>query len=124
MPDNLRQCFNIDTEDDVFFHGKCLPFTRSDAICSMNETREQFNGISSYIDGSSIYGSDAITAEKLRSKKGGAMKTHALGPSLPTREKSQFDSEHGEHPEDLVVGDTRAIVQPGLASMHTVDQRT
>ena len=48
------------------------------------------------------------------------MKTHALGPSLPTREKSQLDSEHGEHPEDLVAGDTRAIVQPGLASMHTL----
>ena len=39
---------------------------------------------------------------------------------LPTRKQSGFDSMHGEHPEDLVAGDVRAMEQPGLASMHTL----
>ena len=106
MPEHLRQCFNIDTENDSFFKGRCLPFTRSDAICSMNDTRDQINGLSSFVDASMVYGSDETTARKLRTLTGGAMKTHELGHTLPTRNQALFDSEHGQHPEDLVAGDT------------------
>ena len=123
MPEHLRNCFNVDTADDDFYFGKtaCHPFTRSDAICTdKSETREQFNSISSYIDASNVYGSDTAKAQKLRGKKSGAMKTHKLGPSLPTRRQSGFDLKHGENSDDLVAGDVRAIEQPGLASMHSL----
>ena len=119
MPEHLRFCLNIDTMDDKFLFGKtaCQPFTRSDAICSHENTREQFNSITSYIDGSNVYGSDTATAHKLRGKTGGVLKTHELGPLMPSRAEAGFDSSHGENANDLVGGDVRAIEQPGLASM-------
>ena len=120
MPEHLRQCFNIDTENDLSFTRKCLPFTRSDAICTKKEERDQFNGISSFIDGSMIYGSDKDTAEKLKSTTGGTLKTHVIGDVLPTRAQCEFESIHGQDPKDLVAGDIRAIEQPGLASMHSL----
>ena len=122
--EELRFCLNIDTQNDDFFSGKssCHPFTRSEAICTEDGSREQFNAITSFIDASNIYGSDNETAQKLRSKIDGQLLTHDLGPVLPTRGQSHFDSNplHGEHPEDLVAGDVRALEQPGLASMHSL----
>ena len=41
------------------------------------------------------------------------------GPTLPTRTQTDVQFKKGS-PEDLVSGDMRAIVQPGLASMHTL----
>ena len=122
--EGLRYCFNIDTADDLFYEGKasCLPFTRSEAMCTGRRVREQFNGISSFIDASMVYGSDDETARRLRSGIDGELRLHE-GPQipvLPTRKQSGFDSKHGEHPEDLVAGDVRAMEQPGLASMHTL----
>ena len=122
--EELRFCLNIDTKNDEFFYGKssCHPFTRSDAICTDDGSREQFNAITSFIDASNIYGSDNETAHKLRSKIDGELLTHDVGPLLPTRARSNFESDplHGEHPEDLVAGDVRAMEQPGLASMHSL----
>ena len=122
MPEHLRFCFNIDTRNDAFFTGKtaCLPFTRSDAICGETNVRTQFNAVSSYVDASNVYGSDKDTADKLRTKTDGQMVEHKLGPMLPTRQQTKFDSPHGEHPDDLVSGDVRAIEQPGLASIHSL----
>ena len=111
MLEHLRFCLNIDPTDDDFYSGKttCLPFTRSDAICTDKKTREQFNSITSYIDASNVYGSDTDTAQKLRGKQSGEMQTHKLGPSLPTRGQTGFDLLHGENIDDLVGGDIRAI---------------
>ena len=87
--ENVRYCFNIDIpKNDVFFKKKeaCLPFTRSDPICTEDEnTREQMNLNSAFIDGGALYGSDPKTAFKLRTFSDGLMKTHRLGPTLPTR---------------------------------------
>ena len=40
---------------------------------------------SAFIDGSALYGSDEKIAFKLRTGNDGLMKTHRLGPTLPTR---------------------------------------
>ena len=49
------------------------------------------------------------------------MKTHvAGGPTLPTRRQCGFSSQGTQDPEDLVAGDARAIVQPALASIHSL----
>ena len=122
MPEELRFCFNIDASNDMFYKGKtkCLPLTRSESICTDSNKREQFNALTAFIDGSNVYGSDEVTAEKLRTKVGGEMQTHARGPTLPSRSQVGFESNHDQDQEDLVAGDVRAIEQPGLASMHSL----
>ena len=122
MAENLRFCFNIDISEDNFYSEKtgCHPFTRSDAICTADNIRMQFNGITSYIDASNVYGSDEEKAEKLRAKAKGELQTHEIGPLIPSRKQAGFESSEHEHPEDLVGGDVRAIEQPGLASMHSL----
>ena len=57
----------------------------------------------------------------LRSHEDGKMLTHeAGGPTLPTRRQCGFSSQGSQNPEDLVAGDARAIVQPTLASIHSL----
>ena len=78
----------MDVSDDSFYKGKreCLPFTRSIPICTEDDdSREQMNLNSAFIDGGALYGSDPKTASKLRTFSDGLMKTHRLGPTLPTR---------------------------------------
>ena len=50
VPENLRYCLNINTENDSFYSGKtgCIPFTRSDAVCTNSKVREQFNAITGH----------------------------------------------------------------------------
>lgn len=87
QPDELKYCFNIEVDQSDSFYADrltCSPFTRSDGICSTSGVREQFNILTSYIDGSNIYGSDEVRAKSLRTMSEGLLKTHRLGPTLPT----------------------------------------
>ena len=118
MNPSIRYCFNVVVSDDSFYTGRrCLPFTRSDAICTKKDTREQPNLHSAFIDGGALYGSDSDTAGKLRTGSDGTMKTHRLGPTLPTRREAGLE---GDDQESLVGGDTRATVQPGLTSLYSL----
>lgn len=65
------------------------------------------NGITSFIDGSQIYGSDLPTNKALRTFKDGLMATsdNDLLPDVNGRR---------------LAGDVRALEMPGLASMHTI----
>ena len=121
QPEELRFCFNIDVSSDVFYSGKrdCFPFTRSDATCTESGQREQFNMLTAFIDGSAVYGSDSIRAEKLRTKSGGLLMTHYLGPTLPSNEQTGFADAFFPS-EQLIAGDIRATMQPGLAGMHSL----
>ena len=87
QPEELRYCFNVNVSTDNFYRGKqdCFSFTRSDPICTKDDTREQMNALSAFIDAGALYGSDPDTASKLRTGSDGLMKTHRLGPTLPTR---------------------------------------
>ena len=119
-PEELRYCFNVDISGDTFYSNKgksCFPFTRSDPVCTNTGSREQINTLSAFIDGGAVYGSDSDTASKLRTGSDGLMRTHRLGPTLPTRRRAGLD---GGDQESLVGGDIRATVQPGLTSMHTL----
>ena len=120
-PKELRLCFNIDIGSDVFYSGKrtCFPFTRSDATCTESGQREQFNMLTAFIDGSAVYGSDSIRAEKLRTKSGGLLRTHYLGPTLPSNKQTSF-ADINRTSERLVAGDGRATMQPGLAAIHSL----
>ena len=84
--------------------------------------RQQFNSITSFIDGSNIYGSDEDTAGRLRTGRDGLLVINRAmrSPSLPTRQQCGLRSVPPEKPSDLVAGDERAIVQPALAALHTL----
>ncbi len=52
-----------------------IPFKRSAFTLNSNGVRTQTNQITSWIDGSQVYGSDTLTASKLRTFVGGKLKT-------------------------------------------------
>ena len=99
------------------------PWLRSSAICTEDPAspREQLNGITAFVDGSNIYGSDDDTSTRLRSLSDGKLKVHSsfLVENLPMRSQCPFPSPPGA-PDHLKSGDVRATVQPTLASMHTL----
>ena len=70
--------------------------------------RQQLNEITSWIDGSNVYGSDDETALELRELSGGLMKV-STGNLLPVDEEGFF-----------LAGDIRSNEQIGLTSMHTL----
>ena len=93
------------------------------------------NGITAFIDGSNIYGSDdetniglrvTVTGADGKNTTGSRLKTQKDGENehLPTRRQCQFASppNEGAFPaqDDLTSGDTRAVVQPGLTAIHTL----
>ena len=152
---SIRRCFNIDVESDPTFNSPdgCYPFSRyfringkiqnlmwsifrSDVFCPKEgDPREQINGVTAFIDGSSIYGSDDETAIGLRDTVTVAGQTIPAArlktqkdseqrEALPSRSQCGFDSPQkagsNPTPDDLTGGDGRAVVQPGLASIHTL----
>lgn len=74
----------------------------------VDSAREQVNGITAFIDGSMVYGSDAETAESLRELAGGRLAT-SENDLLPIDETGFF-----------AAGDVRANEQNGLTAMHTL----
>jgi len=97
-----------------------MPGTGTDPL----NPRNQFNKLTAYIDGSSVYGSDAERAAALRSNDGsGRMRTSA-GDLLPfnTDGLENAEAAPGEVPDPtfFVAGDVRANEQVGLTAMHTL----
>ena len=114
---------------------------RSDIFCPrQGEPREQINGLTAFVDGSNIYGSDDETSIGLRTVRtvkvrggrgrtktfpGARLKTQMSKghEALPSRRQCGFASPpNGGNPapNDLTSGDIRAVVQPALASIHTL----
>ena len=76
--------------------------------------RQQQNNITSWIDGSNVYGSDVATANSLRSFIDGKLivTNSANGDLLPLDANGFF-----------IAGDGRVNEQPGLSSLHTLFMR-
>ena len=115
--ENDEDCFLIPVPSNDPFYSTlaspptCLHFTRSTAFCT-SDPREQFNLITSYIDGSNVYGSDQTTSDLLREFSGGELTTSvALDNLLPDIDGARL------------AGDVRAQEQPGLTSIHTLWMR-
>ena len=102
--DDDDECFLIPVPSSDPFYSKlsnpptCLDFERSSAFCT-SSPREQFNLITSFIDGSNIYGSDQTTADLLREFVGGELTT-----------SETYDKMLPEIDGSYLAGDVRAMV--------------
>ena len=114
---------------------EAIPFNRSDYQMTTdargNKLRQQLNMITSFIDGSNVYGSDSKRATWLRTMRNGKMKTSS-GNFLPYNTRNgelsgaidlnapemANDSDH--HVKTFVAGDDRAAENPVLTSLHTL----
>ena len=142
----INDCFPFTRWSNQRNKSNSFVFFRSDIFCpKKGEPREQINEITAFIDGSAIYGSDKETSfglrESVKVRDGDNGKTTTIpgarlktqkdrrnNEALPSRDQCGFRSPQGTKnnpkpnptPDDLTSGDTRAIVQPALTSMHTL----
>ena len=132
--------FGVPANDPVFPINTFIPQLRSRFEFDDEGVAQQINQITSYVDGSNVYGSSEERAEALRSHFGGFLLT-SDGTTNLTDGSGQFlpfnylvDGEFIENasppetgtgvpltPDDLfVAGDVRANEQPGLTAFHTL----
>jgi peroxidase len=98
-----------------------IPFDRSNfdpATGTHHTPRQQINAITSFIDASNVYGSDAMRAFFLRTFEGGRLAT-SEGNLLPFNEFG-LPNAGGDSPSLFLAGDVRSNEQVGLTAMHTL----
>jgi hypothetical protein len=124
------ESFNIaiPAGDPIFDPGntgtQVMPFPRSEYDPSTGtgagNPRQQINEITSYIDASMVYGSDAGRATALRTLSGGKLLTSA-GNLMPLNTMGLPNGTGGGNPADFyLAGDVRSNEQVGLTAVHTL----
>ena len=108
-------------------NGDCLPLRRSLPTCDLNlplrfNAREQSNDITSYIDGSMVYGSREETAARIRAFEGGLLRT---GPNFPgSKPTLPVDVDNivacPNRMDCFLCGDVRCNEQISLTIIHTL----
>ena len=101
-----------------------IPLNRSqfDSSTGITTPRQQVNSVTSFIDGSMVYGSSLERANALRTMSGGRMQTSA-GDLLPFNVDLLHNAnDSGIVPDNelFLAGDVRSNEQPGLTAMHTL----
>jgi len=125
------RCFNVPVTKRNFLGHSCFSFTRSDTTCrGWKKPVEQMNGLTAFIDGSQIYGSDKRTSLGLRDQKrfgkfvfsSASLKTHDRfrSENLPRRAQCGFPIHEPQIADGLTAGDVRVTIQPTLASIQTL----
>ena len=141
--DNQAPCFPIPVpeSDPRIRRQRCLGMTRSSAMCGSGMTsvfftkimpRTQLNQITSFMDGSNIYGSSEEEAFELRdlSSERGLLRRGMITPAakhlLPSNVNSPVDCQidpNTAHIPCFLAGDHRANEQLGLLATHTIWMR-
>jgi hypothetical protein len=108
-PSDTDRCAPITISTDPFYtSGKCLNFARSLIFCEqLGCTTDPMNSLTAYIDASQVYGSDNGNATTLRALTGGKMAIS--GANLLPIVSGAFKG-----------GDTRALENPALGTIHTI----
>jgi peroxidase len=100
-----------------------IPFNRSiydmDTGTDVHNPREQLNQVTSWIDGSNVYGSDAVRAAALRTNDGTGRLRVSAGDLLPFNTDG-LPNAGGSDPSLFLAGDVRANEQVGLTAFHTL----
>ncbi|MEC7583282.1 MAG: peroxidase family protein, partial [Planctomycetota bacterium] len=105
---------------DPFHSGtQIIPLTRSKYSVDEAGVRQQMNGITAWIDGSNIYGSDQARANALRTLDGTGKLRVSPGNLLPFNTDGLLNA-GGPNPGLFLAGDIRANEQSGLVAMHTL----
>jgi peroxidase len=86
---------------------------------SVNNPREQLNEISTWMDASNVYGSDAVRAAALRTMDGSGRLKVSNGRLLPFNTEGLANA-GGSGDHLFLAGDVRANEQLGLTAMHTL----
>jgi len=126
LSDGSTGNFNIPVTDpgDPLF--PFIPFNRSEFAEGTGENdvrRDVVNSVTSYIDASQVYGSDAERAAALRTFEGGKLLLDANG-MLPLNDVGlPNDDALGLGDELFLAGDIRANEQVGLTASHTLFAR-
>ncbi len=84
----------------------------------VSRPREQMNAITSFIDGSNVYGSSEARGAALRTFSGGRLKTS--GDDLLPRNVDNFPNAGANGLDFVLAGDPRANEQTALTAMHTL----
>jgi len=98
-----------------------IPMTRSNFVMQ-NGVRQQTNAITTWIDASQVYGSDASRAAALRTGGGAGAKLVTSAGNLPGYNTAGFANDNsGPAPASqlFLCGDVRANENVGLTAMHT-----
>ncbi|MGB3729271.1 MAG: peroxidase family protein [Thermodesulfobacteriota bacterium] len=85
--------------------------------------RQQINTITTWIDGSNVYGSDVERAEALRVNDGTGRLNTSAGNLLPFNTTGLPNDGGDDDPFLFLAGDFRANEQVGLTAMHTLFMR-
>lgn len=100
-----------------------MPFNRSiyDNTTGLRPSnpRQQLNEITTWIDASNVYGSDAIRAAALRSNDGSGRMKMSEGDFLPFN-TTGLPNAGGASESFFLAGDVRANEQVGLTALHTL----
>ena len=120
---DVCQPIHIHPKDKVFGGTRtntCMPFKRSIPACTSTASgrfspREQINDLTSYIDGSQIYGSSDKIARKLRTFRNGQLRTSSRKNLPHTSDDCMMGASRC-----FLAGDVRSNEQVGLTAMHTL----
>ncbi len=125
---------SIPSYDPIFINA--IPFTRSAVYpgTGISSPRDQVNTITSWIDASMVYGSNAANAKWLRTFQNGKLKVSA-GNMLPFNTTTgefdapidltapKMDDDNNRTKKTFVAGDARAAENPNLTAFHTIFMR-
>ncbi|CAG0882057.1 unnamed protein product [Darwinula stevensoni] len=123
------ECYPIRLPDDDPVHSKlrkkCQEYARSGTAprtgCTLGP-REQINQVTSFIDGSVMYGSSREEVEELRTLKGGLLLSQVIpaGELLPPDENVLDCRANSTDLRCFKSGDVRVNEDLGLAGIHTI----
>ncbi|KAK3611207.1 hypothetical protein CHS0354_009464 [Potamilus streckersoni] len=111
--------------DGFFADGTCMNVPRSAPALDVNcntpsGPRQQLNKITSYIDGSNVYGSSAAELIKLRNPNSPEYMAVTDGNNLPPNNDTSACTLTVQGERCSIAGDSRVNVVPSLGSYHTL----